>query len=74
MRSHVSYSDGRAPATAAKLAAAADVAVVVVGVTSGESADRNGTSLVRRSSRCVTLCGRSDWDLLTHRLFLSRNQ
>jgi beta-glucosidase len=41
----VSYDDGMDSARAAKVAAAADVAVVVVGISSGESADRNGTSL-----------------------------
>lgn len=41
----VVYSSGQDARSAGRLAAAAEVAVVVVGTTSGESADRNGTSL-----------------------------
>lgn len=41
----VTYSSGQDARSAGRLAAAADVAVVVVGTTSGESADRNSTSL-----------------------------
>ena len=41
----ITYDSGAVPAKAAATAAAADVAVVVVGTTSGESVDRNGTSL-----------------------------
>jgi hypothetical protein len=43
--SSVEYDDGTESTRAAKVAAAADVAIVVVGTSSGESHDRNGTSL-----------------------------
>jgi beta-glucosidase len=49
IRSHaagkVSYSSGRDLDEAVRVAREAEVAVVVVGTTSGESSDRNGTSL-----------------------------